>query len=215
MIRSSIENINIPMVYPKRGKGHVDVIVSFFVSVENANDVLEMSDIIYKFAGSQCSIETLKDVLKSFGSCDVKRLEARFTLMMCRTSTKDSMSYFPLECLFEYDTYMEKKTFVGIITPIKIEESPGCASKIKIMLDAQKVKSYEDLLDLIQKLTKFDIFPRATLWNDKEPDQVSLNAVFSNIKKYFRKKRIKTKGYIEFTGSDILNSRMYSIKTTF
>ncbi|MCK9428786.1 MAG: hypothetical protein M0R17_02095 [Candidatus Omnitrophica bacterium] len=209
-----IDNIKIPMTYSKRGKGHTDVIVSISVEVAGSVDAIEISDKIYPYGGSVCSIDCIEKLLDTLKlQYSVRKFYFQFDLMMERITTKHTKSYFPMLCSYIYDRSLGPKSYIGVDMPIRISELSGTQSNLRLMLKITTLESFEDMLDWVQKLTKFDMFPQAAFWQDKETDVVSLQDVFSRVKKYFKQKKIK--GYVELSGRDALNNRVVNIQTTF
>jgi len=221
-----VDNVKLPMVYSKRGKGHTDVIVSIMLEAIDRRpnvsgsviDALDISDKLYQYGGSICSTECANDILNRMKHiCTVRKYQFQFYLMMERVTTRHTKSFFPMSCIYIYDLELGKYPFIGVEIPIRISELPGTQSKLRLILNIATLNSFENMLDIVQKLTKFDMFPQAAFWNDGDIDKVSLQDIFNNIKGYFNKRsfKIKVNGIIELTGQDALNNRAVSIRTTF
>ena len=165
-----IENIKIPVLLPKRGKGHQEILASFAVSTNTPINPLEFVPLITSCASKTCMLSDIVDLSRSFMKelhlNDIV-LRTTFSYILDRVSPALSPTFFSLPCFYErtIPALGSNTASLGIVVPIHVNLGKPLSASLALQIERPKKIFFEDIVDHVYKSLKATLQP---LISDKD-----------------------------------------------
>lgn len=216
MFKSTIDGITIPVLIPKRNKGHIETACTFKISSNVYIDQLLFIPFIMSLNGLTLQPETLSNIAKKISKelkLDHVEIHADFSYPLDRVSVTYTAVLFNFRCGYTltYDVTKDVSVYsMSLSQPIRLKDFYSASGNLYFSIEAPDNKVFfEDLIDHIQKQGKFVFYPPVSIDDiielKKNPDSGVFHPydVLVNVQDACRLKDISKKGHIGITFSDV------------
>jgi hypothetical protein len=153
---TQIEQVNIPILLPKRGKGHQEVMASFSVSTSRSIDPLTFISVINAYANKTCVASDMVSMSKNFAkTLDLDDVEVKviFSYILDRVSSRLSSTFFSLPCFYERSIGSTASNLsMGVTLPIQTLVGKPISSTLTLRIDYPSNIFFEDMVDRVYKV---------------------------------------------------------------
>lgn len=164
MLSSSVENVQIPILIPLRGKGHFETLCS--CSFSSSSEFVNPADYVRFFVpyGKRtCTVDTplqiAEEISRAF-KLSTFTLEMRFSLLLDRTSPSYQETYFNLPCKYTVTcAYEDIAHYMGISLPVRVLDVHPIPGILSFAVKNPKSLFFEDLVEHVQRSVGTVIYP--------------------------------------------------------
>jgi hypothetical protein len=164
-VNTRLGNIRIPFYVMRRGKGHIDVLGNVEVStVQQSLHIYNIIEVLVGCAKTVWDRGQLVNIVKlaaKAAKVSSLSLDVRFLYSLDRATPTYKSTFFDLSCL--YNVMYQRGTIsynMGVEVPARIKMGGGISvGKVKVEVVDPSVRSFEDILDYIQKNAGIRIYP--------------------------------------------------------
>jgi hypothetical protein len=159
-----IDNIQIPVLLPKRGKGHQEILASFSLSTTCPINPLEFVPFITSCASKTCILSDIVDLsrslMKELHLNDIM-IRTTFSYVLDRVSPDLSPTFFSLPCFYErkIPATESNTASLGITVPIQVNIGKPVAAFLTVQIDKPRNIFVEDIVDRIYKVLGSSLQP--------------------------------------------------------
>lgn len=220
-MHTSIDNIRIPLMIPKRSRGgHVETTCSISVDIPNAHtESINVVQCIITKAHAVLDLNLLHELATTIREklfVDSFKIEVSYCYCLDRVSPNYTATMYEFPCTMSLTTSKHYlSTCIGVQLPIRVRENMLQHGSITTTVSNPKSFTTEDLIDHVQKYTHSKLYP--VTCND---DALKLTKIIdnglpvldyvSNIKESLRTRNVGSCGTITIQSTDLYN--MYNIK---
>jgi hypothetical protein len=159
-----IENVKIPILLPKRGKGHQEILASFAVSTNTSMNPLEFVPFITSCASKTCMLSDMVDLsrslMKELHLNDIT-VRTTFSYILDRVSPNLSPTFFSLPCFYERKVPISgsNTSSLGIVVPIQVNLGKPLSASLTLQIERPKKVFFEDIVDHVYKSLRATLQP--------------------------------------------------------
>ena len=152
-----IEHIQIPVLLPKRGKGHQEILASFCISTSRSINPLDLVPFITSCSYKTCMVSDIVDlsrvIVKELHLEDIN-IQATFSYILDRVSPGLSPTFFSLPCFYERQVGGQgaNTSWLGVTVPIQTNLGKPLASSLTLQIEHPQKIFFEDMVDRIYKI---------------------------------------------------------------
>jgi len=171
MPQNRLNNIRLPFLVPKRGKGHVEVLGEVFISCSSRVDPRELLPTIMKMGGETLNAAALVAFLTQVapkldilpGSAEGCSLAVSFPLPMLRLSPSLSHTvHIVLPCSLSTDI-RGGRTTTSVEVPVRILNSIAVRGTARCSVTSWQEVFVEDIFDYVLAVGKTVLYPATTV----------------------------------------------------
>lgn len=173
-MNSKIENICVPIVVPKRSRGHIEVLGCCSVTVSGTKLLIEAVEYIQKISQEPCTQKFLirtSDGLRLKLKATELVFDLSFLFSMERVSHSGESIFYHVPCVYSVSS-KEKSTIItqGIEYPVFVSSAIPLRATLSFSLKNPTRVSFEDMMDHIQKEVGVVVAP---ICNEKDKSGMS------------------------------------------
>lgn len=188
MTQSKISDIRIPLIIPKRNKGHHEVFCNCSISTSTLLDVTDLVKHFTPLIKSTCfprtPLELAQSILNEHNLDDIDLLMS-FSYHLDRASAGYKDSFYEMFCFYNVKGSTDMQNEMGISIPIRVKDIFIIVGKLTMSIMSPKDVYFEDILDHVQKFTDTKIYPSVS--SDDKKQLPYLIDVGMNITDYINK----------------------------
>lgn len=165
MFKSTIDRVTIPVLIPKRNKGHVATACTFRIQTNVYIDQLLFIPFITSLNGLSLNREELENLSKTISDqlkVDTIEIDASFVYPLDRVSIGYVPTLYNFKCSYNcvYDVKKGSSFSLTLSQPVRIKDFYSSSGNLYFSIeDPDKKVYFEDLIDHIQKRGKFIFYP--------------------------------------------------------
>jgi hypothetical protein len=218
MIFTGVNDVRVPVLIPKRGKGHNEVMAHFRVHSTSKVAPIEFIRLLNACAGKTFVVSDTQTLAKNMvNELNLKNavVTLDFSLMLDRVSPSYATVYFPLACSY-VGSYARggksEEPSISVTIPVHIRDIYPTAGELVFTVFNPGHLLSEDLVDHVQKSTGVVLYPLSA-----KEEQVSLQQMLgaglsayeylTRVQESSRDKKLGSGGKAEISIRDIY--RMY------
>jgi len=172
MTQSSISHIRIPMIVPKRNKGHHEVACDFNLKTSTLTDVTNFVQYFTPLIKNICTIKTVTELAStvlSYSKLDDIDLNMHFLYHLDRASSTYKDSFYEMTCFFNVTGNHDKLVGeMGINIPVRVKDIFVVVGQLTLSIVEPPDIYFEDVLDHLQKFTDTRIYPSVDTDDNKQ-----------------------------------------------
>jgi len=224
MTQSSITNVRIPIIIPKRNKGEHEVFCSCNISTSTLTDVSNFVQYCTPLIKNVCSVTTPAEVAASiikYAKIDDIDLDMHFFYHLDRASSNFKDSFYEMLCFYKVVGNESRLiTEMGVQIPIRVKDLYVVNGLLTFSTVEPRDIYFEDILDHVQKFADIKIYPSVSFDDKKQLPfmiDVGMSAVdyINTLAKGDTIKKIGSTIKVNLVYPDIYNTHEISYKTTW
>jgi len=164
VISTGISTVRVPILIPKRGKGHNEVLGAFQVQSTSMISPIEFVPPLTSKAGKAFLVDHILELSREVvNSLKVKNavVSLEFHLMLDRVSPAYSTVYFPLTCLYTGSAGkgVKEEFSITVSLPVRVRDIHPVSGTLVFSIINPSHLFVEDLVDHIQKSAGVVLYP--------------------------------------------------------
>jgi hypothetical protein len=214
---TQIEQVQIPILLPKRGKGHQEVMASFSVLTSKPIDPLTFIPIINTYANKTCIIVDTVDMSKRFLktlSLDDVFISISFAYMLDRVSSQLSPTFFSLPCFYERSVGFSDKNSIaiGVKLPMQAFLGKPISSSLTVKIEHPSNVFFEDIVDRVYKTLGAVLCPAVETKSLDQNPCYTPEETLKKLRGVFKEKKLGKGGSLQVETMDLYH--MYKLTYT-
>jgi hypothetical protein len=217
---SKIQSIKIPLIIPRRNKGHQEIVCSFDISTSSILNVEDFIQYLIPYMKTTCVKDfpmTIAKTLKNFLSLSDLAMEIKFLYHLDRASAKFENSTYELACIYKILLESTHEVFsMGISIPIRIFDVFPIPSTMDFFVyHPADFVHFEDLFDHVHQFTGIRTYPIIS-YSDKEFLKPVLDKgktpkeYFNILERSCKEKKLGLAAFVKICTTDVYN--IYNIE---
>jgi len=165
---SKIFDINLPLIIPKRNKGHHEVMCNCSLETKGFMNMENIVSHLVPLVKNTCFVHTPRDVLKEILKIeDMEDLVFRMNFLyhVDRASSTFKDSFYEMSCFYKVKGMKGVRPVLemGVTLPIRVKQPfTMLGEMIFSVIDPYEIY-FEDILDYVQKYGEVKMYPPVTL----------------------------------------------------
>lgn len=165
---SKIYDINLPLIIPKRNKGHHEVMCSCTLGTKGFMNMENIVVHLVPLVKNTCFVHTPKDILKEIlqiEGMDDLTFRMDFLYHVDRASSTFKDSFYEMRCFYKVKgaKNINPTLEMGVILPIRVKQPYAILGEMTFSVIEPDEIYFEDILDYIQKYGEVKMYPPVTL----------------------------------------------------
>jgi hypothetical protein len=219
MFKSTVSDIVLPLIIPRRGKGHFDASGKISITSSGFHDSLEFIRHLEKFGKETCTNETpgvmASTLITELGLSDIA-LEITFSYPLERLSPSYGSVFYDLCCGYTFSLKNGLlKTGMFIELPVRIKDFYTKLGVIRVdLFDISRHFYFEDVVDLTTKAVDIKLHPLSSV-ADKDhffefaDDGNTVYSYLTGVGDYMFSKGVSQSGQVSIKTRDIYGIYSY------
>jgi len=173
---SKIFDINLPLIIPKRNKGHHEVMSVCSLDTKGFMNMENVVSHIVPLVKNTCFVHTPKDTIKAIMKKENMpnlNFTMNFLYHVDRASSTYKDSFYEMSCFYRVRGTKSKTSLeMGVVLPIRIKQAFTILGEMSFSVIDPSEIYFEDILDYTQKYGEIKMYPPVTAEDNKKPNMV-------------------------------------------